>query len=300
MRLTIVGIAVVWIACCFCSRSDAVALFDQPSPVPSDADLVRYAKRIDVRGLDSSLGSRRLEDWLLSGPPHLKTLEWQKSDCDIKPDGPEPREGWPLCVKVIMRRSEAPGWLVLMIGTTKAGIQGPPRLRYGVLIRKTATTLGPFVDVGRLSNLPQVISHVEREDRRAADRQPEDILWLYRLDPRTETSARDRDRTDSRFFHGLAIVATAKAFDPHVRAALVRLAGSAKSAGTRSIVREGDFGFRVALNDAIRLQDVIVCFYCRPATVRFAESAFADEREIPLIPEQERLLRTAFERYGHW
>jgi hypothetical protein len=130
-----------------------------------EAHVVRYARAIDVATLDPTLPSMPLDKWLTSGPPHLKEALWERGDCDLKPAGPEPKDGWPLCVKVRIRKGEVRGWLSITIGTTRSGIIGPPRFAYATLISKQTGVADHFRTVKRLSELPEEISKLERDNR---------------------------------------------------------------------------------------------------------------------------------------
>lgn len=71
-----------------------------------DATLTAHAKAIDIAVLDKALPAEQFDRWLLSGPARIEKLEYLPGDCDLKPTREEPKEGWPLCVKVILRRGE--------------------------------------------------------------------------------------------------------------------------------------------------------------------------------------------------
>jgi len=53
----------------------------------TEEQVIEYSKSIDVKLLDPSLPSQRLDDWLRSGPPHAEILRWQSADtCAQLPD----------------------------------------------------------------------------------------------------------------------------------------------------------------------------------------------------------------------
>lgn len=97
------------------------------TPAYDEAKVVAYAKAIDVAKLDPSLESQPLEQWLRDGAARIEKLDWRMSDCDLKPDYPEPVTGHPLCVKFVYRRSDVSGWVIITIGTKRKGIIEPPR-----------------------------------------------------------------------------------------------------------------------------------------------------------------------------
>ena len=136
--------------------------------VASDQDVVTYTKRLNVADLDPSLHAQRLDDWLSLGPARSEKVEWSKGDCDLKPDTPEPKEGYPLCVRVDLRRHKAWGWAVIAIGTTRAGIQGRPRVEHLVVTTKALAQRGQFRRTNRLSESPKLLSDVDDIDAKAA------------------------------------------------------------------------------------------------------------------------------------
>ena len=120
--------------------------------------MVRYAKALDIAKLDSSLSHQPLDEWLRSGPPHLDSVQWAVSDCDLKPPDDEPNLDWPLCAKGWFGRhsktGDVGGWVLVDVGTTKKGISGPPRLRTMVV---GASPTGITSVSEKLSNLPRLL-----------------------------------------------------------------------------------------------------------------------------------------------
>ena len=155
----------------FCLMVVAVFLVSQDAPsrnTTSEQAVVRYAKRLNVADLDPALRSRQLDTWLSSGPAHLDGIEWSRGDCDLKPDIREPREGYPLCVRIDLRRRNAWGWMVITIGNTRTGIQGRPRFERVSVTTKTLAQRGIFRGAKRLSELPKLLSEVEDADSKAS------------------------------------------------------------------------------------------------------------------------------------
>jgi hypothetical protein len=120
----------------------------------AEKDAVAYVKAIDVRALDSSLPSQRFEEWLQSGPPRIDHLRWMLDEtCDLKPDLDT---DYPRCVRIDFRRGGQSGWILILIGTMKKGIIGPPRLYEPIDVSE-----GSFVNTGgaeRLSGLPDLLN----------------------------------------------------------------------------------------------------------------------------------------------
>jgi hypothetical protein len=115
---------------------------------------VAYAKALDVKILDPSLPSQGLEDWLQNGPPHIETLRWQSDDtCDLHPDSSD--RDYPRCVRIAFARGGQEGYFLVLIGSLKRGIIGPPQLYYGPYVVEPG-----FIQTGstdRLSGLPHLL-----------------------------------------------------------------------------------------------------------------------------------------------
>ncbi len=117
---------------------------------------------------------------------------------------------------------------------------------------------------------------------------------LFKLDPKTEIASEDRNRTDTQFFHGIAIRQALKADNAELADRIRKLATAARSSDQKPIVRDGEYGVRVASGDAVL--DVIVCFSCRPPRLRVGASRLAEERELILSDPQERFLRAVLQK----
>ncbi|MBZ5641627.1 MAG: hypothetical protein LAO19_02605 [Acidobacteriia bacterium] len=119
----------------------------------TEEQMIEYSKSIDVKMLDPSLPSERLEDWLRSGPPHSEFLRWESDDtCDNKPD---PDTDYPRCVHVAFGRGGQSGYFLVHIGTLRKGIIGPPQLYQGIGVQESI-----FVQTGwteRLSGLSNLL-----------------------------------------------------------------------------------------------------------------------------------------------
>ena len=120
-----------------------------------------YAKSIDVATLDPTLRKQPLEEWLRRGPTKAERLDWQESDCGLKPDYREPAEGYPLCVKVVYQRGEVSGWILITVGARRKGMTEPPVFTGAVATVKDGEATR-FEDVKALSDLPRVVSTLLR------------------------------------------------------------------------------------------------------------------------------------------
>jgi hypothetical protein len=120
----------------------------------TEKEAVAYAKALDVKILDPSLPSQGLEEWLQNGPPHIETLRWQSDDtCDLHPDSSD--SDYPRCVRIAFARGGQEGYFLVLIGSLKRGIIGPPQLYYGPDVVEPG-----FVQTGstdRLSGLPHLL-----------------------------------------------------------------------------------------------------------------------------------------------
>jgi hypothetical protein len=151
---------------CWLLLAAALAVHKAPHKgVVDDHALVAYAKKLNVAELDPALNPRRLDEWL-EAPAHFDKIEWSKGDCDLKPDSPEPKDGYPLCVRIDLRRGRAWGWVVITVGTVRKGIDGPPRFRYVVATSGALARRGDIRQTRKLSELFSLFHQVEEADKR--------------------------------------------------------------------------------------------------------------------------------------
>ena len=120
---------------------------------PNGTDTIAYGKQIDVATLDPTLRTQPFEEWLRVGPMRAERLDWQTSDCDLKPDYREPPNGYPLCVKVVYQRGEVSGWVIVAVGTARKGITGPPHFASALATTKAGNVVRSE-NVKELSSLP--------------------------------------------------------------------------------------------------------------------------------------------------
>ena len=147
-------VMVLFVCACSCSaqrsvaEKQAAAAYDK-----AEKDAVAYVKAIDVRTLDPSLPSQRLEDWLQTGPPHTDFLKWMLDEtCDRHPDLDT---DYPRCVRIEFARGGQSGYFLILIGTLHKGIIGVPKLYEGIEVWEEG-----FVQTGgteRLSGLPHLL-----------------------------------------------------------------------------------------------------------------------------------------------
>jgi len=121
----------------------------------TENQVIAYAKSIDVKTLDPSLTSQRLEDWLQSGPPHAQ-IRWEVADsCDNKPD--DPNVDYPLCAKIWFNRNGEAGSFLIEVGTRHKGIGGRPQLYSGIIGWEEGTGWIMTDGAERLSGLPALL-----------------------------------------------------------------------------------------------------------------------------------------------
>ncbi len=118
----------------------------------AEKDAVSYVKAIDVKTLDPALPSQGLEQWLKSGSPHFDSLTWALDEtCDLRGDLDT---DYPRCVRIGFSRSSQSGYILILIGTLKKGIIGPPKLYEEIGVSEGIVNKGW---AERLSKLPALL-----------------------------------------------------------------------------------------------------------------------------------------------
>lgn len=142
---------------CFLAMLALLVASSSPAQLPyTEKQVITYAKSIDVKTLDPSLLSQRLEDWLQSGPPHAHIGYWSVEDtCDLKPDSPS--EEYPLCARIGLSRNGEGGFLLVQVGTTNKGIVGSPQLYGGIGVFEVESPVVMTGSAERLSDLPALL-----------------------------------------------------------------------------------------------------------------------------------------------
>jgi len=126
--------------------------------MPTEAELIAFAKKIDVAKLDPALASQSLEDWLQLGPARVDRLTWGAGigSCDDKPEGEEPPDGFELCAQIAFRKNGVVGYIRLTLGTTRNGIVEPPKFKYALVYFRPGSGFG-LEGISKLSDLPRTI-----------------------------------------------------------------------------------------------------------------------------------------------
>lgn len=104
-----------------------LSAFEPGKAALDEKEVVAYAKGIDVGRLDPTLPKQRLEDWISFTIPAAENIVWRTSDCGLKPYGPEPPDGNPLCVEFVFSLGDLGIWGQITVGTDRKGVLGEPR-----------------------------------------------------------------------------------------------------------------------------------------------------------------------------
>ncbi len=94
---------------------------------PRWAQAIAKVKALSASSLDPAAPDTPLEIWLNQTLGPDANFEWTPSDCDLKPDPPEPAEGYPVCVMVRAWRTDGIGLkLHILVGPTRMGLVSSP------------------------------------------------------------------------------------------------------------------------------------------------------------------------------
>jgi hypothetical protein len=125
------------------------------SPAFDEAAVIAYGKRADVAKLDPVLPKQGLERWIVATLKPPGKVVWRTSDCGLKPDVPEPREGNPLCVDFVVVLDDVGVWGRIIVGTDRQGVVGEPRMHGVTLIKGRSRA---FKGADELSEIPHLLS----------------------------------------------------------------------------------------------------------------------------------------------
>ena len=136
-----------------------------PSPAVQ-RQMVTNTKRLSAQALDSTQAAVPLEQWLHETLGPKATLEWEVGDCDLKPEYPEPPDGYSMCVAV---RASVPPRIGLrlhvLVGTFKRGVFGPPSIEKQSFMGCSSLVDGPFASVSRLADIPRNIETFSSKEK---------------------------------------------------------------------------------------------------------------------------------------
>ena len=131
------------------------------TPLPTEAELIAYTKRIDVATLDPTLPSQTLEEWLRVDPARVNVVAWRAgiNSCGDKPDPPEPTDGFEVCATILFRKNGVNGHIILTLGTFQKGIAESPRFKYA--------QIGAFPAIEyvyKLSDIPPALEELQQNN----------------------------------------------------------------------------------------------------------------------------------------
>ena len=128
--------------------------------------MVTNTKRLSAQALDSTQAAVLLEQWLHETLGPKATLEWEVSDCDLKPDYPEPPDGYLMCVAV---RASLPPRIGLrlhvLVGTFKRGVFGQPSIEKQSFMGCSSLVDGPFASISSLADIPRNIESFSSKEK---------------------------------------------------------------------------------------------------------------------------------------
>lgn len=136
--------------------TDTARLSELPRFISLATATVDSAKSIDVRTLDPTLPSEPLDEWLRQGPMRLAKVDWQISDCDIKPIG-EQHDRHPICAKFLFEESEISGHGVVVMGSIGQGVMPPAKLLHALVARGMGSPGARSDATASLAHLPELL-----------------------------------------------------------------------------------------------------------------------------------------------
>ncbi len=146
-------------------------------PGPSEADVLAYGKRLDVKRIDSRLGSEPLQSWVQRTMGRNATVSWTSDDC-----GEGGGDSSPLCITAETRlRPHGTVILSVAVGSVQGGLGGKPALFFGAI-----EGLGPteFIETGDLPALTSKVRAARALDAELSqlpDAPIEDDAWIRQV-----------------------------------------------------------------------------------------------------------------------
>jgi hypothetical protein len=158
------------------------------TPMKIDLDrILTLGKRADVHRVDPALRSQTFESWMreLTGPGSV--IEWDVNDCGEGPSEP-PR---PICLSADAHLAKGGRLFVsLLVADDSVGFAEPAALFYAAI-----DSVGPHVDVVKLSALPSALAHAHEEQHRLERVVPRPLDERSAIDSVRRTPANRFDRT---------------------------------------------------------------------------------------------------------
>ena len=155
-------VRVLMLSLCFAVMASAAGPAGAQLTKAGAAEIVQKIERMSVADLDSSLPPQPLGAWLKSVLGPDASVEWEVSDCDLKPWEPEPSMGYPMCVTARAGRPKHEGLkLHILVGASKRGVFGRPEVQPQSFVG-CSSPRGPlagmdFRSVPKLSDIPRLV-----------------------------------------------------------------------------------------------------------------------------------------------
>ena len=127
-------------------------------------DLVTRVQSVSANLVDPALPRIPLQAWIKAVLGSGAAIVWERSDCDLKSDYPEPKEGYPICVLIRADwKAERMGAKLHFLATSTRGNRvEPPQLQPQSWMSCVSKTKGfeaghVFRSLDKLSGLPKAI-----------------------------------------------------------------------------------------------------------------------------------------------
>ena len=121
---------------------------------------MRTVERVAANVVDPELPSTGLAIWIRQSLGNEAKIDWDISDCDLKPDFSQPAETFPLCVGV-WARTPSQIWMKLHF---RIGSVGKYDVNHPSLERQSLMARGNIVNgcIGKLDRLASLPREIER------------------------------------------------------------------------------------------------------------------------------------------
>jgi hypothetical protein len=153
-----------------------LALVHEPPP----REVIAYAKQLDVKKIDSRLGSERYEVWLTRTLGPDATITWESDDCG---EGGNGYGDVPVCITAEAKlRPRGQVVISIAVGSFRGGLGGVPVVFFGMI-----EGLGPREDI-KAGDLPLLKAKVRAartlaaELSRRPDVPPDDDGWIRHVE----------------------------------------------------------------------------------------------------------------------
>jgi hypothetical protein len=143
-------------------------------PAPSEADVVAYGQRLDVKRIDSRLRSEPLQSWVERTLGRSGTVTWSSDDC-AEGGG----DSAPLCITAETRlRPRGRVVLSVAVGSVQSGLGGKPALFFGAIEGLGPTEPLETGDLPLLTSKLRAARALDAELSQLPDVPIEDDTWI--------------------------------------------------------------------------------------------------------------------------